>query len=180
MGQFSFRKTDIDGLVVVEPKVFGDKRGYFIESFNSRDFEEAGIYADFVQDNESMSQKNVLRGLHFQKDFPQAKLIRAISGEIYDVAVDIRDGSSTFGMWHGEILSNENKKQLYIPEGFAHGFYVRSKTAIIAYKCTDYYHPEDEDGLLWSSLGIDWGNTEPPILSDKDTKYLSFRDYFRQ
>ena len=158
MGKITVTKTHIDGLVVIEPKVFGDNRGYFMETYNQNDMAEAGLNMVFVQDNQSMSTKGVLRGLHYQKKFPQGKLVRAIKGRVFDVAVDLREGSETYGQWYGVELSDENKKQFYIPEGFAHGFLVLSDTAEFCYKCTDFYHPEDEGGLAWNdpSIGIEW------------------------
>lgn len=161
MGQFKFTTCDIEGLVVIEPKVFGDERGYFMETYNREDFFAAGCDMEFVQDNQSMSKKGVLRGLHFQKQHPQGKLVRVVNGSVYDVAVDIRKDSNTFGKWFGVELTAENKKQFYVPAGFAHGFYVLSETAEFVYKCSDYYHPEDEGGILWSdpNIKIEW-----PIL----------------
>ena len=158
MGQFQFTKTGIEGLVVVEPKVFGDNRGYFMETYNYNDFKAAGLDMVFVQDNQSKSKKGVLRGLHFQKKNPQGKLVRVVSGEVYDVAVDLRKGSDTYGKWYGVLLSAENKKQFYVPEGFAHGFVVMSETAEFVYKCTRFYDPSDEGGLMWNDpeIGIDW------------------------
>lgn len=150
MGQFQFTKTGIEGLVVVEPKVFGDNRGYFMETYNYNDFKAAGLDMVFVQDNQSKSKKGVLRGLHFQKKNPQGKLVRVVSGEVYDVAVDLRKGSDTYGKWYGVLLSAENKKQFYVPEGFAHGFVVMSETAEFVYKCTRFYDPSDEGGLMWN------------------------------
>ena len=141
MGQFQFTKTGIEGLVVVEPKVFGDNRGYFMETYNYNDFKAAGLDMVFVQDNQSKSKKGVLRGLHFQKKNPQGKLVRVVSGEVYDVAVDLRKGSDTYGKWYGVLLSAENKKQFYVPEGFAHGFVVMSETAEFVYKCTRFTIP---------------------------------------
>lgn len=176
MGQFNFIKCDIEGLYIIEPKCFGDCRGYFMETYNYEDFKAAGIEQVFVQDNQSMSKKGVLRGLHFQKKYPQAKLVRVIKGAVFDVAVDLRPGSATYGKWHGEILSEENKRQFFIPEGFAHGFLVLSEEAEFAYKCTDFYHPEDECGIMWNDpdLAIDWPIAEDIelILSEKDTKQL--------
>ena len=149
---------EIEGLYIIEPEVFGDNRGYFMETYSEKDFFEAGLTMKFVQDNQSKSKKGVLRGLHFQKEHPQGKLVRAVSGEVFDVAVDIRKGSKTFGKWFGVTLSSENKKMFYIPEGFAHGFLVLSDEAEFAYKCTDFYHPEDEGGLRYndSEVGIEW------------------------
>ena len=149
MGKIKVTPCDIEGLYVIEPQVFGDERGYFMETYNKEDFAEHGLNMEFVQDNESMSKKGVLRGLHFQKQFPQGKLVRVLSGKVFDVAVDIRKGSETYGKWFGVVLSAENKKQFYVPEGFAHGYYVMSDTAVFFYKCTDFYHPEDEGGIRW-------------------------------
>ena len=163
-------KTSLPGCVIIEPKVFGDERGFFLETFNaSRYADLVGISLPFVQDNHSRSSKGVLRGLHFQKTKPQGKLVRVARGEVFDVAVDIRSGSSTFGQWEGVILSEENKKQFWVPPGFAHGFVVLSDVADFEYKCTDYYDPSDEGSILWSDpyLGIDWP-VENPVLSDKD------------
>ncbi|MDR1014837.1 MAG: dTDP-4-dehydrorhamnose 3,5-epimerase [Coriobacteriales bacterium] len=174
MGKFTFTATDIEGVFVVEPAVFGDERGYFMETYHEGDFHEAGITARFVQDNQSSSTKGVLRGLHFQKRFPQAKLVRVISGEVFDVAVDIRPGSPTFGKWAGVRLSAENKRQFFIPRGLAHGFLVLSETAEFAYKCDEFYHPEDEGGLLWNdpAIAIAWPLPPgtPPQLSEKDAQ----------
>jgi dTDP-4-dehydrorhamnose 3,5-epimerase len=169
----------IEGLYEIQPRVFGDSRGYFLESYSEKDFFEAGLTMKFVQDNQSSSTRGVLRGLHFQKKHPQGKLVRALSGDVYDVAVDLRSGSPTFGKAYGVVLSSEKQNQFYIPEGFAHGFYVLSETAIFAYKCTDFYHPEDEGGLMWndSLINIDWEQIAPgltPLLSDKDTKHPAF------
>ena len=148
----------IEGLKVIEPAVFGDARGYFMETYNYNDFAEAGIDCQFVQDNQSASKKGVLRGLHFQINYPQDKLVRVVNGEVFDVAVDLREGSKTFGKWYGVLLSAENKKQFYIPEGFAHGFLVLTDTAEFCYKCDDFYHPNDEGGLAWNdpAIGIEW------------------------
>lgn len=183
MGQFKFTETPIKGLYVIEPKVFGDNRGYFMETYNYEDFKAAGLDMVFVQDNQSYSKKGVLRGLHFQKNYPQGKLVRVIKGEIFDVAVDLRRGSETYGNWHAVVLSDENKKQFYIPGGFAHGFLVLSDEAEFVYKCTDYYHPEDEGGIRWDDpkLSIKWplGKVEELILSDKDkiTSYYNDLKY---
>ena len=163
-------QTSLQGCLIIEPKVFGDKRGFFLETFHtSRYAELAGISLSFVQDNYSRSSKKVLRGLHFQKTKLQGKLVSVVRGEVYDVAVDIRKGSSTFGQWVGVILSEENKKQLWVPPGFAHGFVVLSEIADFEYKCTDYYDPSDEGSILWNDpdLAIVWP-VENPILSDKD------------
>ena len=158
MGQIKVTTCDIEGLKVIEPKVFGDARGYFFESYNYNDYAAAGITQEFVQDNQSASKKGVLRGLHFQKNFPQDKLVRVINGEVFDVAVDLREGSKTYGKWFGVVLSAENKKQFFIPKNFAHGFVVLSDYAEFAYKCTDFYHPDDEGGIIWNDpdIGIDW------------------------
>ena len=172
MGKFKFEKTDIDGVVIIEPEMFGDARGYFMETYSETAFKEAGVNYDFVQDNQSSSRKGVLRGLHFQKTHPQAKLVRVLSGEVFDVAVDLRNGSSTFGKWVGVLLSADNKKQLMIPRGFAHGFLVVSDTAEFAYKCDDFYHPEDEGGIMYDSAGIEWPEIDVDyILSEKDLKH---------
>ena len=172
MGQIQVTHGEIEGLAIIQPTVHGDDRGYFMETYNQKDMQEAGLAMTFVQDNQSMSVKGVLRGLHYQINHPQGKLVRVIWGQVFDVAVDLRKNSPTFGAWHGEILSAENKKQFYIPEGFAHGFYVLSDTAEFVYKCTDFYHPGDEGGLRWNdpAIGVNWpllpGIT--PILSEKD------------
>ncbi len=174
MGQFKFTQCDIEGLFIIEPKCFGDERGYFMETYNYEDFKAAGLGQIFVQDNQSLSKKGVLRGLHYQKKHPQGKLVRIIKGQVYDVAVDIRPNSITYGKWHGELLSDENMKQFYIPEGFAHGFLVLSEEAVFAYKCTDFYHPEDEGGIIWNDpdLSIDWPIVDDMeiIISEKDSK----------
>jgi len=174
----------IAGLKVIEPAVFGDERGYFMETYNYNDFAEAGIDCKFVQDNQSASKKGVLRGLHFQINFPQDKLVRVVNGEVYDVAVDLREGSETFGKAFGVRLSAENKKQFFIPKGFAHGFVVLSDYAEFCYKVTDFYHPNDEGGLLWKDpeIGVEWplpeGMTEADLtLSDKDQKWGGLSDY---
>lgn len=158
MGQIKVTKTNIKDLVIIEPTVHGDDRGYFMETYNQNDMKEAGIDVEFVQDNQSMSTKGVLRGLHYQKEFPQAKLVRVIKGEVFDVAVDLRRGSETYGEWFGIRLSEENKKQFYVPAGFAHGFLVLSEEAEFCYKVTDFYHPGDEGGIAWNDpdLGVEW------------------------
>ena len=158
MGQIQVTPCPIAGLYVIEPTVHGDSRGYFMETYSRRDMEEAGLNMEFVQDNQSMSVKGVLRGLHFQKQYPQGKLVRVIKGRVFDVAVDLRAGSATYGKWYGVELTEENKKQFYISEGFAHGFLVLSDTAEFCYKCTDFYHPGDEGGLAWNdpAIGIQW------------------------
>lgn len=171
MGKFNFISTGIEGLYIIESVAFGDERGYFMETYNYRDFSEFGLDLNFVQDNQSKSVKGVLRGLHFQRKHPQGKLVRAVSGEVFDVAVDLRLDSRTFGKWEGVYLSDQNRRQFYIPPGFAHGFLVVSDTAEFAYKCTEYYHPEDECGILWndSAIGIKWPLKETlPCLSAKD------------
>ena len=176
----------IEGLKVIEPAVFGDARGYFMETYNYNDFKEAGIDCEFVQDNQSSSTKGVLRGLHFQINFPQDKLVRVVHGEVFDVAVDLRKGSKTFGKWYGVVLSAENKKQFFIPKDFAHGFIVLSDEAEFCYKVTDFYHPNDEGGLMWNDpeIGVEWpmpeGMTEKDlILSDKDKVHPSFSEYVK-
>ena len=192
MGQIKVQKNvgGIEGLYIIEPAVHGDSRGYFTETYNKRDMAEAGLDMDFVQDNQSMSVKGVLRGLHFQKQYPQGKLVRVIKGAVFDVAVDMRKGSKTYGKWFGVELTAENKKQFYISEGFAHGFLVLSDVAEFCYKVTDFYHPGDEGGIAWNdpSIGIDWGvageykgtadpsgytlkDGSPLIMSDKDKKW---------
>ena len=195
MGQIKVQKNagGIEGLCVIEPAVHGDSRGYFMETYNQNDMAEEGLNMVFVQDNQSCSSKGVLRGLHFQKQFPQGKLVRAIRGRVFDVAVDLRKGSETYGKWFGIELTEENKKQFYIPEGFAHGFLVLSDIAEFCYKCTDFYHPGDEGGLAWNDpdIGIDWASLgvkgeykgsasaegytledgTPLNLSDKDQKW---------
>lgn len=164
MSQITVTKAPIEGLYVIEPTVHGDSRGYFVETYNQRDMQEAGLDMVFVQDNQSMSTKGVLRGLHFQKEFPQGKLVRVIRGRVFDVAVDLRADSATYGQWYGVELSEENKKQFYISEGFAHGFLVLSETAEFCYKVTDFYHPGDEGGLAWNDpeIGIAW----PEVVGD--------------
>lgn len=181
MGKITVETCEIEGLKVITPTVYGDARGYFMETYHFQDFKEAGIDAAFVQDNQSASKQGVLRGLHFQKEFPQDKLVRVIKGEVFDVAVDLREGSKTFGKWHGELLSEENKKQFYIPKNFAHGFLVLSDYAEFCYKCTDFYHPNDEGGLLWNdaAIGIEWPIPEGMelIMSEKDTKWGGIEAY---
>jgi dTDP-4-dehydrorhamnose 3,5-epimerase len=183
MGKIKVTACEIEGLYVIEPTVFPDSRGYFMETYNQNDFNEAGLTMNFVQDNQSMSVKGVLRGLHFQKQFPQGKLVRAVRGTVFDVAVDLRASSKTYGKWFGVELSAENKKQFYISEGFAHGFLVLSDEAEFAYKCTDFYHPGDEGGILWSDpeIGIEWPVVEGMELtiSDKDQKWNGIRDTFK-
>jgi dTDP-4-dehydrorhamnose 3,5-epimerase len=179
LGDFKFIETEIEGLYVIEPKVFVDQRGYFMETYNYNNFKEAGLNMIFVQDNQSKSKRGTLRGLHFQKKHPQGKLVRVIKGEVFDVAVDLRKHSKTYGVWYGLVLSAENKKQLYVPEGFAHGFLVLSEEAEFVYKCTDFYYPDDEGGIIWNDpdIGIEWplSNIEEIIISDKDKNLLSLR-----
>ena len=182
-GKITVESCEIEGLKVITPSVFGDERGYFMETYNYNDFAAAGIDVNFVQDNQSMSKKGVLRGLHFQINYPQDKLVRVVRGEVFDVAVDLRKGSATYGKWFGVRLSAENKKQFFIPKNFAHGFIVLSDSAEFAYKCTDFYHPNDEGGLLWSdpAIGIDWPfpdgfSKDDLIISDKDKKWPGIKD----
>ena len=183
MGKIKVTSCDIEGLYVIEPTVFKDERGYFVETYNQNDFKEAGLNMVFVQDNQSMSVKGVLRGLHFQKQYPQGKLVRAIRGAVFDVAVDLRANSKTYGKWFGVELTAENKKQFYIPEGFAHGFLVLSDEAEFCYKCTDFYRPGDEGGMAWddAEIGIEWPIEEGMklIISEKDQKWQGFKDTFK-
>ena len=167
----------IPGLLIIEPKVFGDARGFFVETWNRRRYGEAGLDVDFVQDNVSFSRRGILRGLHFQNPKPQGKLLQVLQGEVFDVAVDIRRGSPTFGKWHGLVLSGENKRQFYIPAGFAHGFVVLSETAFFQYKCTEFYSPKDEMAIRWDDpdIGIEWP-LKGPLLSERDAKGLLLRD----
>ena len=180
MCKFSFIKMEIDGLYVIEPTVFGDERGFFMETYHKKEFFDNGLTMEFVQDNHSKSAKGVLRGLHFQKLHPQGKLVRVIRGEVFDVAVDIRRGSPTYGRWSGVYLSDENKRQFYVPEGFAHGFLVLSEEAEFCYKCTDYYHPEDEWGIIWNDkdLRIGWpvDRVNEVRLSEKDKVLGLFKE----
>ena len=198
MGQIKVTKAPIEGLYVIEPSVHGDARGYFMETYNQKDMHEAGLDMVFVQDNQSMSTKGVLRGLHFQKQYPQGKLVRVIKGSVYDVAVDLREGSPTYGQCYGVELTEENKKQFYISEGFAHGFLVLSDVAEFCYKVTDFWHPGDESGLAWNDpeINIQWPQLRgtypgsasaegytledgtPLNLSDKDQKWLGLKDTF--
>lgn len=199
MGQIRVWKDvgGIAGLCVIEPTVHGDSRGYFVETYNRRDMEAQGLGLDFVQDNQAMSVKGVLRGLHFQKEHPQSKLVRVIRGSVYDVVVDLRPGSATFGAWHGEVLSEENKRQFLIPRGFAHGYLVLSETAEFCYKCDDFYHPGDEGGLAWNDpdIGIQWcgvtgsysGSASaagysldgtPLMLNDRDQNWPTLHELF--
>ena len=180
MGKFNFIKTSIDGVIIVEPTAFGDSRGYFMETYQKEDFINGGITVDFVQDNQSMSTKGVLRGLHFQKQFSQSKLVRCIRGAVFDVAVDLRPGSETYGKWEGVVLSAENKKQFFIPKNFAHGFLVLSDEAEFVYKVDDFYHPNDEGGLMWNDpdIAIEWPIEEGMEikLSDKDKLHPPFKN----
>jgi len=180
MPKFTFTPTALEGVTIIESTVYGDDRGYFMETYHEQDFHAAGITATFVQDNQSCSTKGVLRGLHFQRQHPQAKLVRVLSGEVFDVAVDIRPGSPTYGRWAGVTLSAHNKKQFFIPRGLAHGFLVLSDTAEFTYKCDDFYHPNDEGGILWNdpSIGIEWPIPagEQPVLSEKDKLHQVLRD----
>ena len=181
MGKFNFIKTSIEGVIIVEPTVFGDDRGYFCETYQKEDFYAGGITVDFVQDNQSMSTNGVLRGLHFQKKFSQSKLVRCIKGEVFDVAVDLRAGSPTFGKWESVILSETNRRQFFIPKNFAHGFLVLSDTAEFVYKVDDYYHPDDEGGIMWNDkdIGVKWPVDDPKqiILSEKDKRHPPFCEY---
>lgn len=200
MGQINVQKNldGIEGLCLIVPAVHGDSRGYFMETYSKRDMTEAGIDIEFVQDNQSMSTKGVLRGLHFQKQYPQTKLVRVIMGEVFDVAVDLRANSPTYGQWHGELLTEENKHQFLIPRGFAHGFLVLSDTAEFCYKCDDFYHPNDEGGMAWNDpeIGIQWPKLTGEYqgtasaegyavdgvalnLSEKDQKWLGIKDTFK-
>lgn len=172
MAKFKFIPTNIPDVVLIEPTVFGDARGYFMETYHAGEFAAAGIAAPFVQDNQSSSTRGVLRGLHFQTQNTQGKLVRVIQGSVFDVAVDVRPGSPTFGQWAGAELTDENKHQLWVPEGFAHGYLVLSDTAVFTYKCTDVYNPQHEGGIIWNDprIGIAWPDTgTPPQLSGKDT-----------
>ena len=175
---FKFISTPIKDLYIIEPQVFGDDRGYFFESYKKEEFDKAGPIYNFVQDNQSKSKKGVLRGLHFQKTHPQAKLVRVIEGEVFDVAVDLRKGSVTYGKWFGAILSGENKKMLMIPRGFAHGFLVLSENAVFTYKCDDVYHPEDEGGIIWNDpdINIKWPDVQNISLSDKDKNHPNLKE----
>ena len=197
MGQIRVERnlSGIEGLCAITPAVHGDSRGYFMETYSQRDMAEAGIDITFVQDNQSMSTKGVLRGLHFQKRYSQTKLVRVICGTVFDVAVDLREGSATFGKWHGELLTAENKRQFLIPKGFAHGFLVLSDEAEFCYKCDDFYHPDDEGGLAWNDpeIGVQWPGVTgdycgtanavgytldgmPLKISDKDQKWPGIRE----
>ena len=183
MGKIKVTRCEIEGLCVIEPTVFNDERGYFMETYNYNDFKAEGLDMIFVQDNQSMSTRGVLRGLHFQKQYPQGKLVRVVRGTVFDVAVDLRSDSKTYGKWFGVELSAENKKQFYIPQGFAHGFLVLSDEAEFAYKCTDFYHPGDEGGVIWNDpdIGVEWPLQEGVnlIISEKDQKWMGLKDTFK-
>lgn len=177
MGKFKFIATELEGLYIIEPVALFDERGYFMETFNYKEFLKSGLDLDFVQDNQSRSKRGVLRGLHYQRNFPQGKLFRVASGEVFDVAVDLRKDSKTFGKWEGVYLSGENRRQFYIPPGFAHGFLVVSESAEFMYKCTGYYNSADECGIIWNDpdIGIEWPlEGEMPALSAKDNMFESF------
>lgn len=178
MSNFTFEPTEIKDVYIVTPKLFGDNRGYFMETYSEAAFKEAGLNYVFVQDNQSSSKKGVLRGLHFQKTHPQAKLVRVLKGEVFDVAVDLRKNSKTYGKWVGVLLSEENHKQLMIPRGFAHGFVVISDYAEFAYKCDDFYHPEDEGGIMYNDeeIAVEWPEVGELILSEKDQKHPSLKE----
>lgn len=178
IGNFTFKETSIEGVFVIETKKYGDNRGYFMETYKKEDFDKAGLSYDFVQDNQSRSKKGVLRGLHFQKNHPQAKLVRCIEGEVFDVCVDLRKDSPTYGKWEGVILSAEKRNQFMIPRGFAHGFVVLSETATFCYKCDELYHPEDEGGVMYDDpdIGIEWPYEGEVILSEKDKKHPSLKN----
>ncbi len=180
MGQIKVTRLDIEGLCIIEPAVHGDHRGYFMETYNQQDMAAEGLDMVFVQDNQSMSRKGVLRGLHFQKQFPQGKLVRVIRGSVFDVAVDLRRNSATFGKWYGVELTAENKKQFYLPPGFAHGFMVLSDEAEFCYKTTDFYHPDDEGGLMWNDpdINVEWplDKVSEILLSEKDKINPSFAE----
>ena len=180
MGKIQVETCPIEGLKIITPTVFGDKRGYFMETYNYNDFKEAGIDMEFVQDNQSASKRGVLRVLHFQICHPQDKIVRVVSGEVFDVAVDLRKDSATYGQWYGVVLSAENKKQFFIPKNFAHGFLVLSEYAEFAYKCTDFYHANDEGGIAWNDLdiGVDWPIPEGMelIISEKDQKWGGIKE----
>jgi len=176
VAEFKFKKTDLEDVYVIEPEVFGDQRGFFMETYNKEEFKKHGVNVDFVQDNHSKSKKGVLRGLHFQEKYPQGKLVRVIKGKVYDVAVDLRKSSKTFGKWFGIELSAENKKMFWVPGGFAHGFVTLEDDTEFVYKCDQFYHPEDEGGLIWNDPGlkIDWP-IENPTLSEKDQDFPTLK-----
>lgn len=177
-GNFTFTETSIEGVIIVDVKSYGDERGYFMETYKKPDFVAGGIDVDFVQDNQSSSTKGVLRGLHFQINHPQSKLVRVVSGEVFDVAVDLREGSPTYGKWEGVILSAENNRQFFIPRGFAHGFLVLSETVEFCYKCDDIYHPNDEGGIMWNdpAIGIEWPALQGDVEFDEAKMILSEKD----
>ncbi|MCM1143452.1 MAG: dTDP-4-dehydrorhamnose 3,5-epimerase [Blautia sp.] len=181
MGKITVETCEIEGLKIITPQVFQDERGYFMETYQYEDFKAVGIDKVFVQDNQSASVKGVLRGMHFQIQYPQDKLVRVLQGEVYDVALDLRPGSATYGKWHGVLLSAENKKQFFVPKNFAHGFLVLSDYAEFAYKCTEFYHPNDEGGILWNDpeIGIEWPITEGMelIQSQKDKEWGGIAEY---
>ena len=178
MSNFTFHPTEIPDVYIIDVKTYGDRRGYFMETYKESDFRQAGLNYTFVQDNQSASRRGVLRGLHFQKQHPQAKLVRVLRGEVFDVAVDLRAGSATYGKWVGALLSGENHRQLMIPRGFAHGFVVVSESAEFAYKCDDFYHPEDEGGIIWNdpAIGIEWPDVGEILLSEKDQHHPSLAE----
>ena len=178
IGNFTFKETSIEGVYVIEPKKYGDNRGYFMETYKESDFRKAGLDYCFIQDNQSKSKKGVLRGLHFQKAHPQAKLVRCIEGEVFDVCVDLRKGSKTYGKWEGVVLSAEKGNQFMIPRGFAHGFVVLTETATFCYKCDELYHPEDEGGIMWNDpeINITWPYEGEPLLSEKDKRHPSLKE----
>ena len=178
IGNFVFKKTSIQDVYEIEPNRFGDRRGYFMETYKESDFRQAGLKYRFVQDNQSKSKKGVLRGLHFQKTYPQAKLVRCIEGEVFDACVDLRKGSPTYGKWVGVVLSAEKGNQFMVPRGFAHGFAVLSETATFCYKCDELYHPEDEDGIIWNDpdIGIEWPDVGEILLSEKDKKHPRLKE----
>ena len=181
INNFTFISTEIEGVYIIESKKYGDNRGYFLETYKSRDFIEAGLNYTFIQDNQSKSRKGVLRGLHFKKNYPQAKLVSCIEGEVFDVCVDLRKGSATFGKWVGVVLSAEKGNQFMIPRGFAHGFLVLSETATFCYKCDELYHPEDEGGIMWNDpqVGIEWPIDGEVILSEKDKMHPYLEEYIK-
>lgn len=178
IGNFTFNETPISGVYIIDVRKYGDNRGYFMETYKESDFIQAGLDYKFVQDNQSKSKQGVLRGLHFQKKFPQAKLVRVLEGEVFDVAVDLRKNSKTYGKWVGVVLSAEKGNQFMIPRGFAHGFVVLSETATFAYKCDELYHPEDEGGIMWNDpeIGIEWPYDGEPLLSEKDKLHKALKD----
>lgn len=178
IGNFTFIETSINDVYIIEPKKYGDNRGYFMETYKEADFKAAGLHYDFVQNNQSKSKKGVLRGLHFQKTFPQAKLVRCIEGEVFDVCVDLRKDSPTYGKWEGVVLSAEKGNMFMVPRGFAHGFVVLSETATFCYQCDELYHPEDEGGIMWNDpdVNIKWPLDGEVLLSEKDKKHMSLKE----